>query len=59
LSWLFLSEKSDFVRPINTAAAVLSGLVDLDLFEKFKEGREWINRIKTKEEIMHGWGLDR
>ena len=43
----------------NTAAAVLNGLVDLDLFEKLKEGREWIYRIKDKDEIMHGWQLDR
>lgn len=43
----------------NTAAAVLNGLVNLDLFEKLKEGREWIYRIKDKEEIMHGWRLDR
>lgn len=39
----------------NTAAAVLNGLVDLDLFEKSKDGKEWIYRLRSKNNIQKSW----
>lgn len=39
----------------NTAATVLNGLVDLDLFSKFKKGREWIYVMKEKDQIVENW----
>lgn len=39
----------------NTAASVLNGLVDLDLFSKFKKGREWIYTMKEKDQIVENW----
>lgn len=39
----------------NTAASVLNGLVDLQLFKKFKEGREWLYLMEEKEQIIESW----
>ncbi len=39
----------------NTAASVLNGLVDLDLFSKFKKGREWVYVMKEKDQIVENW----
>lgn len=39
----------------NTAASVLNGLVDLDLFSKFKKGREWVYVMKEKDKIVENW----
>jgi len=39
----------------NTAASVLNGLVDLDLFSKFKKGREWVYIMKEKDQIVENW----
>lgn len=39
----------------NTAAAVLNGLVDLNLFEKVKRGREWIYFMRDKNKIVQDW----
>lgn len=39
----------------NTAAAVLNGLVELNLFEKQKDGKEWIYSLRDKQEIQKNW----
>ncbi len=39
----------------NTASAVLNGLVDLKLFKKTKEGREWVYVMEDKDQIIKGW----
>lgn len=39
----------------NTASSVLNGLVDLKLFSKVKEGREWIYTINDKDQIIANW----
>lgn len=39
----------------NTAATVLNGLVKLKLFEKVKDGREWVYFMKEKDQIVQSW----
>lgn len=39
----------------NTASAVLNGLVDLNLFGKKKEGREWVFYLLDQNDIQHHW----
>lgn len=39
----------------NTAASVLNGLVDLNLFDKRKEGKEWIYTLRDKKDIQKNW----
>lgn len=39
----------------NTAAAALNGLVDLGLFRKQKEGREWVYFLLDKHAIQKSW----
>ena len=39
----------------NTAANVLNGLVNLNLFTKQKEGREWVYKILSQNEILEEW----
>lgn len=40
----------------NTASAVLNGLVDLNLFRKFKDGgREWVYVMNDKDQIINDW----
>lgn len=39
----------------NTAAAVLNGLVDLKLFHKRKEGRQWVYTMADKEDLIKNW----
>ncbi|MEK1942040.1 MAG: Fic family protein [Pseudomonas sp.] len=39
----------------NTANAVLNGLVDLNLFEKHKNGREWVFNMLPLGQIIGNW----
>jgi len=39
----------------NTASGVLNGLVDLNLFRKYKKGREWVFAIQSQENIKSSW----
>lgn len=40
----------------NTAASVLNGLVELNLFDKRKNGKkEWIYSLRDKQEIQENW----
>lgn len=39
----------------NTAAAVLNGLVELNLFGKTKNGREWVYFMLDKDAIRQNW----
>lgn len=39
----------------NTAAAVLNGLVELNLFDKNKDGKEWIYSLRDKPGIQKNW----
>ncbi len=39
----------------NTAATVLNGLVDLNLFDKQKDGKEWIYSLRDKQDIQKNW----
>lgn len=39
----------------NTAAKVLNGLVDLNLFQKEKQGREWVFSILSQDKIKQNW----
>lgn len=39
----------------NTAATVLNGLVELNLFDKHKDGKEWIYSLRDKQEIQKNW----
>lgn len=39
----------------NTAATVLNGLVELNLFDKQKDGKEWIYSLRDKKEIQNTW----
>jgi predicted transcriptional regulator len=39
----------------NTAATVLNGLVDAQLFEKRKDGREWVYAMIPPAQIIGAW----
>lgn len=39
----------------NTASSVLNGLVDLKLFSKVKNGREWLYTMNKKDQIIENW----
>lgn len=39
----------------NTASAVLNGLVDLNVFQKTKAGREWVFSLRDESEIKRAW----
>lgn len=39
----------------NTASSVLNGLVDMGLFKKKKNGREWVYTMLKKENIIKQW----
>lgn len=39
----------------NTAATVLNGLVDLNFFDKAKDGKEWIYSLRDKQDIQKNW----
>lgn len=39
----------------NTAASVLNGLVEMNLFRKVKNGREWLYFMKEKSQIVNSW----
>lgn len=39
----------------NTAATVLNGLVELNLFDKQKDGKEWIYSLRDKQDIQKNW----
>ncbi len=39
----------------NTAASVLNGLVEKQLFKKEKSGREWVCSLVEVERLMQGW----
>ncbi|MDF3012899.1 MAG: Fic family protein, partial [Cellvibrio sp.] len=39
----------------NTAATVLNGLIDLNLFDKRRDGKEWIYSLRDKQEIQKDW----
>lgn len=39
----------------NTASTVLNGLVEMKLFQKRKEGREWIFTMLPTKQIMKSW----
>lgn len=39
----------------NTAATVLNGLVELNLFDKHKDGKEWIYSLRDKQDIQKNW----
>ena len=39
----------------NTAATVLNGLVELKLFEKVKDGREWVYKMINQKELVSSW----
>nr|WP_136250923.1 Fic family protein [Ningiella ruwaisensis] len=48
--------ESNLACSYNTAASTLNGLVDLKLFKKVKNGREWLYFMDSKESIMENWG---
>ncbi len=39
----------------NTAANVLNGLVEMNLFTKVKSGREWVYTMKSQKKIIEAW----
>ncbi|WP_100636584.1 Fic family protein [Marinomonas sp. ef1] len=39
----------------NTAATVLNGLVELKLFEKVKDGREWVYKMINQKDLVSSW----
>jgi Fic family protein len=39
----------------NTAATALNGLVELNLFDKHKDGKEWIYSLRDKHDIQKTW----
>jgi Fic family protein len=39
----------------NTAATTLNGLVALNLFDKHKDGKEWIYSLRDKHDIQKNW----
>lgn len=49
------SVKENLGCSYNTASAVLNGLVDLKLFGKKKDGREWVFYLLDKNAIQHQW----
>lgn len=42
----------------NTAATVLNGLVELQLFKKVKDGREWVYKMIDQKELVKSWQAD-
>ncbi len=49
------SVKDNLGCSYNTAATVLNGLVDLNIFEKKKHGREWHFHMMDKDFIQNNW----
>jgi len=49
--------EKNFGCSYNTAASVLNGLVELDLFSKFKKGREWLYVMNEKDKIIENWSI--
>ena len=39
----------------NTASTVLNGLVELKLFTKQKQGREWVYSMRSQKKILEAW----
>ena len=39
----------------NTARDALNGLVELNLFDKAKEGKEWVFALRPQKDIMQNW----
>ena len=39
----------------NTAATLLNGLVELNLFTKRKDGREWVYTLQDKTNLQKSW----
>lgn len=54
-SFTITNVKDNLGCSYNTAASVLNGLVDLNLFEKEKYGKEWIYSLRDKQEIQKNW----
>jgi len=50
-----VSVKENLGCSYNTAAAVLKGLAELDVFNQHKEGKEWVYNIKAFDEIKTNW----
>ncbi len=42
----------------NTAATVLNGLVELKLFKKVKDGREWVYQMFDQKALVSSWKAD-
>jgi predicted transcriptional regulator len=41
----------------NTATTVLNGLVELKLFQKVKDGREWVYKMIDQKELAKSWQI--
>jgi Fic family protein len=54
-SFTAMNVKENFGCAYNTAANVLNGLVELKLFTKKKEGREWVYSMLSQKKILESW----
>jgi Fic family protein len=54
-SFTAMNVKENLGCAYNTAASVLNGLVELKLFMKEKDGREWVYRMKSQKKILEAW----
>jgi Fic family protein len=50
-----LNVQDNFGCSYNTAAKVLNGLVDLKLFQKEKQGKQWVFSILSPDKIKKNW----
>ncbi|WP_421847937.1 Fic family protein [Marinomonas sp.] len=55
LSFTINNVKDNLGCSYNTAATVLNGLVELKLFEKVKDGREWVYKMIDQKELVKSW----
>lgn len=54
-SFTAMNVKENLGCAYNTAANVLNGLVELKLFTKKKEGREWVYSMLSQKKILEFW----
>lgn len=54
-SFTAMNVKENLGCAYNTAANVLNGLVELNLFTKKKEGREWVYSMLSQKKILESW----
>lgn len=58
-SFTAVNVKENLNCSYNTASAALNGLVNLKLFKRIKQGREWVYFMLPKEAILDSWNTNK